>query len=100
MAKSKIGTEKVTRTITVEEESVILTLTADEARTLAVICCMVGGDSVASRRSHSDAIGLALARVGFGWKKLRDAAGPKNGLDRNHAIGAITFTLAEFTEEA
>ena len=67
MAEAK--TIKISReiTTTIEEPGVTLTLTVEEAKTLADILSHVGGCPRTSRRKYSQAISMALHRVGYNF---------------------------------
>ena len=58
MAEAKLGTRKVEKWVEVDEETVVLTLSVDEARTLRGVCALIGGRG--EDRSNMDAIAYAL----------------------------------------
>lgn len=68
MATAKIETkhvEKIVKTVVVEkEDSIVLTLTREEARTLRTVQGRISG-TPSGRRGHFDSIGHALSAVGI-----------------------------------
>ena len=64
MAVAKIETVQVEKTITVEEEKFVLTLTSEEATLLRDIAWKVAGNPEKSRRGIYDGIDEALRRAG------------------------------------
>lgn len=65
MAKAFDSVVKVTKTVEVDERTIILHLSEDEALTLRVILANVGGDPLLSRRKHANAIDDGLATLGI-----------------------------------
>ena len=65
MAQAVQSTVKVPKTVEVDEQAIVLTLSPDEAETLRVILANVGGDPLLSRRKHSNAVDGALASAGI-----------------------------------
>lgn len=63
MAEAHTEHRSKTRTVTVQEEVVILTLDEDEARTLATILDRIGGSQETPRR-FTDRVSAALADAG------------------------------------
>jgi hypothetical protein len=63
MAKVKKDVERVTT----ETVTFTLTLSAEEAETLAAVMGTVGGDCELSARKHTDAVLRALEAAGVAW---------------------------------
>lgn len=64
MATAERKTVKVEKVVKATEDVIALELTKDEAETLAVILCKVGGSPSYSPRGHADSIQGALVEVG------------------------------------
>lgn len=95
MAYAKLETITTTRTVTVEEDVVHLTISRDEATTLAAIMAAVGGTPERSRRAHTDSIGDALRVLGFHWEDIRRTV---PGCSRDKMHGSISFNLHEYDD--
>lgn len=64
-------------------KSVTLDLTLEEARVLAVVLSLVGGDCIDSPRAHAQSVANALYGVGIRW----------NGApEENRASGSLRFS--------
>jgi hypothetical protein len=61
---SAVKQERKVREVVEQEEAVVLTLTAEEARTLLDVMRAVGGCPFKSRRRHTQNVMLALRSVG------------------------------------
>ena len=66
MAEAKLSTRAVQKWV--NEDTVVLTLSVDEARTLRGICALVGGRG--EDRSNMDAIAYALSRNDITWHRF------------------------------
>lgn len=68
MAKAQYSIVETEKIIVTKEKVVDMQLSDDEAKTLAVILRLVGGDRKKTARKHSQAILDALTQLGYNYE--------------------------------
>ena len=98
MADAQRVTEIRPRWVEQEVDSYILTLTQDEANTLASILSRIGGNSELSPRKHADSISRALRSVGVNYRRTPEDALHSDGHPNVAYRSAIRFDNYETGE--